>query len=169
LANAVSGVALFNYSTCNSILFANDTVAFNEEGNVYQHLFGGLFVYVGVVNLLSSIVTNNTFYYTQGDDIGGTPYGSLIGNHDMTQVTVGIAAPPGTLYADPLLAPLADNGGPTATHALTAGSPAIDAGSNTLSLAVDQRGSGYPREQGSAPDIGAFELAPDEIFANGFD
>ena len=60
------------------------------------------------------------------------------------------------LAIDPLLGPLAFNGGSTRTHALLAGSPAIDTGSNPLGLATDQRGTG--RQQGGAPDIGAFEL-----------
>jgi hypothetical protein len=59
--------------------------------------------------------------------------------------------------ADPLLAPLSDNGGPTRTHALLAGSPAIDAGGNPLALATDQRGAGFPRVVGAAADIGAYE------------
>ncbi|MCB9850961.1 MAG: hypothetical protein H6817_09695 [Phycisphaerales bacterium] len=59
------------------------------------------------------------------------------------------------------LGPLADNGGPTFTHALLPGSDAIDAGSSAACLAdpvggVDQRG--YARSQGLACDIGAFEV-----------
>ena len=58
---------------------------------------------------------------------------------------------------DPLLGPLQDNGGPTFTHALLPGSPAIDAGSpDCPPPATDQRG--VPRPQGAACDIGAFEL-----------
>lgn len=79
---------------------------------------------------------------------------------------------------NPLLGPLADNGGPTFTHALctaagvpaascTAASSAIDVGNNSvldppLSLTTDQRGTGFPRRSGcgSSPvvDIGAFEV-----------
>jgi len=55
---------------------------------------------------------------------------------------------------DPLLGLLANNGGPTETHALLAGSPAIDASNN--GLATDQRGIARP--QGIQFDIGAFEL-----------
>jgi hypothetical protein len=58
------------------------------------------------------------------------------------------------------LGPLQDNGGPTQTMALGAGSAAIDAGSETLTpLATtsDQRGVGYFRSIGDAVDIGAFE------------
>jgi hypothetical protein len=54
---------------------------------------------------------------------------------------------------DPLLAPLANNGGTTDTMALLAGSPAIDAGD--LCPATDQRGQ--PRDQGTTCDAGAFE------------
>ena len=62
----------------------------------------------------------------------------------------------GNIYgADPLLGPLQDNGGPTWTHALLAGSPAIDAGPTNTSPSVDQRG--MLRPQGPAEDIGAFE------------
>ena len=56
-----------------------------------------------------------------------------------------------------LLATLQNNGGPTLTHALLTGSPALDAGDDTSAPATDQRGTARP--QGSASDIGAFELA----------
>jgi hypothetical protein len=58
--------------------------------------------------------------------------------------------------ANPLLGALADNGGPTNTLALTAGSPAVDAGTNVGCPATDQRG--VTRPQGGACDIGAYEL-----------
>ena len=57
--------------------------------------------------------------------------------------------------ADPILGPLADNGGSTLTHALLAGSPAIDAAGGSCP-ATDQRGIARP--QGAACDIGSFEL-----------
>ena len=65
---------------------------------------------------------------------------------------------------DPLLGPLADNGGPTFTHVLLAGSPAIDSGDDSVLgpphiLATDQRGAGFPRLQGAHVDIGAYESA----------
>jgi CSLREA domain-containing protein len=73
------------------------------------------------------------------------------------------------------LGPLANNGGPTLTHALLAGSPALDAGNNCVfdnscspalefALTTDQRGAGFSRKADSADagitqtvDIGAFE------------
>jgi hypothetical protein len=67
---------------------------------------------------------------------------------------------------DPRLGALADNGGDTRTHALLSGSPAIDAGMSAAAPrdqtvpfpTNDQRGSGYPRQQAAAVDIGAFEV-----------
>jgi hypothetical protein len=61
---------------------------------------------------------------------------------------------------------LADNGGPTWTHALVLGSPAIDAAGDS-GLATDQRG--VPRLQGGVDDIGAYELALAnlEVWGNG--
>ncbi|MCP4418506.1 MAG: hypothetical protein GY805_17955, partial [Chloroflexi bacterium] len=56
--------------------------------------------------------------------------------------------------SDLRLGPLQDNGGDTFTHALLNGSPAIDAGDTALT--TDQRGISRP--QGTADDIGAFEL-----------
>lgn len=58
--------------------------------------------------------------------------------------------------ADPMLGPLADNGGPTQTHALLEGSFALDAGwPNPFVSVIDQRSVARP--QGGAADIGAFE------------
>src|SRR5262249_61484220 len=59
---------------------------------------------------------------------------------------------------DPKLGPLQNNGGPTPTHALLDGSPALDKGSNLANLATDQRGAGFARVHGAAADIGAFEM-----------
>jgi hypothetical protein len=60
---------------------------------------------------------------------------------------------------DPLLGPLQDNGGPTLTHALLAGSPAIDAGDPNFTPPpdFDQRGPGFDRVVNGRIDIGAFE------------
>lgn len=66
---------------------------------------------------------------------------------------------------DPMLGPLANNGGPTPTHALPAGSPALDRG-KAFGSATDQRNLLRPVdfatignvEGGDGSDIGAFEL-----------
>jgi hypothetical protein len=58
---------------------------------------------------------------------------------------------------DPLLGPLADNGGPTPTMALLPGSPAIGRANPASAPATDQRGVPRPR---ASSDIGAFQTAP---------
>jgi len=57
--------------------------------------------------------------------------------------------------ADPMLQPLADNGGPTWTCALGEGSSAIDSGITVDGVSMDQRG--VIRPQGGTFDIGAYE------------
>jgi len=59
---------------------------------------------------------------------------------------------------DPQLGPLQNNGGPSLTAALLAGSPAVDAGTSSSAPTVDQRG--VLRPQFGAVDIGAFEQRP---------
>jgi len=72
--------------------------------------------------------------------------------------------PSDMINTDPLLGPLADNGGPALTRALLAGSPAIDTGSRTGCTSTDQRRMVRPRDgdlDGTADcDIGAFEFVP---------
>jgi hypothetical protein len=88
---------------------------------------------------------------------GGTPQGHLISlGHNLFSDTPNAPLNPTDLVnTDPLLAPLADYGGPTETMALLPGSPAINAGVMVSGITTDQRG--IPRPQGIAPDIGAFE------------
>ena len=86
--------------------------------------------------------------------------------------TCGLETPGDVSGVDPVLGPLADNGGSTFTHALTVGSPAIDAADPTDFPPSDQRGWGRPLD-GDAdsypmPDIGAVEYAG-VVFADGFE
>ncbi|HBU01114.1 MAG TPA: hypothetical protein DEB20_00850 [Acidimicrobiaceae bacterium] len=63
---------------------------------------------------------------------------------------------------DPMLAPLANNGGPTKTMAVLPGSPLLDAAGSTVPTfprnQYDQRGVGFARLSGSALDVGAYEV-----------
>jgi hypothetical protein len=68
---------------------------------------------------------------------------------------------PGDLInTDPLLGPLQDNGGPTQTHALLPGSPAVDAGDPSFAPPpwYDQRGPNFYRLRNDRIDIGSFEV-----------
>jgi hypothetical protein len=132
----------------------SSTVAFNTAiGNG-----GGIFANLAA-ELESTIVANN-----QAGDLGPDlrPSGpefnvqrSLIGNTQDTGIFFAVNG--NILNQDPLLGPLASNGGPTQTHALLPGSPAINAGSNPAGEAFDQRGPKFKRVKGGQADIGAFE------------
>jgi hypothetical protein len=64
------------------------------------------------------------------------------------------------INTNPMLGPLQDNGGPTFTHALLPGSPAIDAGDPAFTPPpnFDQRGPGFDRVVNGRIDIGSFEV-----------
>lgn len=153
------------------VTIRNSTIAFNVgiAGAQYLGPFSaGLHVAAPWFDLSSTIVANNA---TAGsfDDLSGTA--EVIGANNLVRVAT-IPVPPDTLTDDPLLAGLGFNGGPTPTHALLPGSPAIDRGNNDANLATDQRGAGFARVAGAGADIGAFEVQsgpPDAIFADGFD
>jgi uncharacterized repeat protein (TIGR01451 family)/CSLREA domain-containing protein len=65
--------------------------------------------------------------------------------------------------ADPLLGPLADNGGPTQTHRLLNGSPALDTADNAACPAADQRGVSRPQPAGGICDKGALERVAADV------
>ena len=79
------------------------------------------------------------------------------GDNISSDNSCGLSGPGDRNGTDPLLAPLADNGGFTPTHALQLGSPAIDGVVNNACPppAIDQRGVSRPL--GARCDIGAFE------------
>jgi hypothetical protein len=95
------------------------------------------------------------------------PQNNLVGN----EVSDKFPAIQKGFIADQNLAPLANNGGPTHTHALLPGSLAIDAGNSALSvdptgnpLDFDQRGDGFERIYDDATvDVGAYEHIPTEL------
>src|SRR5262249_51668897 len=92
-----------------------------------------------------------------GHDLYGrmTPLAKNMNSNSTGDSGYAFTAP---LNVNPQLGPLQNNGGPTPTMALLAGSPAIDAGDNTGAPAYDQRGPGFARIIGGGIDIGAFEL-----------
>ena len=73
-----------------------------------------------------------------------------------------LTGPGDQINTDPLLGPLQDNGGPTLTHALLPGSPAIDAGDPSFSPPPfkDQRDCHFDRVFNGRIDIGSYETQP---------
>lgn len=155
----------------------NSTVAFNRAGVFGAGQIGGL--YIGSANSLtlqSSIFANNSdtsstlahdlyINYSSGETMSPTSSSNLIRSSNIATPGIVISS------SDPLLTPLANHGGLTRTHALLAGSPAVDAGNNSQSLSVDQRENSFLRVVGANPDIGAYErqIDDDEIFYNGLE
>lgn len=112
-------------------------------------------VSVPVLRLESAIVAGNRCILPEPYDIA--PGTTVTGSHNLIGRSA-VPVPSDTVMStQPRLAPLADNGGPTRTHLPMADSPALNRGSNFLNREFDQRGPGFPRVKGSAPDIGAVE------------
>jgi hypothetical protein len=158
------------------VLVENSTITGNVERNPSNSRFGaGLHLGDGTqATVISSIVAGNRLDDGTAllwlSDINGGAGTTLVGDHNLLGWS-GLNTPGDTLFTDdPKLGPLADNGGPTLTHALRPTSPAIEAGNNVTGVPVDQRGTGHARVIGASADIGAFEFDLDDlIFANGFD
>ena len=132
---------------------------------------GGLFV-GGTATIENSTIVNNDVHgvTSEGGGVyaenGGIIYSSIVAmNHtDSTQSadvfeSVPLSVVSSLVSTDPKLSGLADNGGPTFTHALLDDSPAIDMGtSSQTGLNTDQRGSPFSRNFGLSADIGAYEF-----------
>jgi hypothetical protein len=172
------GGGIFN--TGGVVTITNSTISGNAAGNNGGGIHNN-FITPGSVGITNSLISGNSaksgggiysFEATsaantiiarngalKGPDMMGTLISegfNLIGNRS-SYVTIipalgdiiGTSASP----IDPLLGPLQDNGGPTQTHALLPGSPAINAGNDDVAPPQDQRN--YVRQNVS--DIGAFE------------
>lgn len=123
----------------------------------------------GIFNQPASTATlNNTMVAGSiGGDLAGT--GRFSGTNNLVQDGSGTGLL-GTITGDPLLSPLQNNGGPTQTHLLLSGSPALNAGNDSVAvdalgqpLATDQRGR--ERFVGTV-DIGAVEMVTLSIAAD---
>jgi hypothetical protein len=143
VAQTASGGGVANDGGTATVI--NSTISGNSSG-----LAGGGLFNSGVLTLRDSIVANSTggdcFNVGTVNDLGYNIVedGSCISD-------------PTSMSGDPGLGPLADNGGPTLTHALLTGSIAFDAGDCAGgTITTDQRGVSRP--QGEACDIGAFEV-----------
>ncbi len=169
------GGGIFNQGTA---ALTNSTVSGNSDDFV-----GGGIANAGQLDLLNVTVANNSaggggglfnsaqdqpttlanslFANNAGGNFQGTPAPTSRGHNLDSDGTLGLngagdlSGAPGQPL-DPKLGSLQNNGGPTSTLALGAGSVAIDAGDDSLAPPTDQRGVSRP--QGLHSDIGAFEL-----------
>ena len=151
----------------NPMTLVNVTIS----GNTATSQGGGIYNLGTTINFGNSIVAGNTA--PSGPDGNGFNFNSL--DYNLIGNTSGANFTGTTTHnitnVNPLLGPLLDNGGPTKTHAPLSGSPALEAGNNSLITNppfigppfTDQRGSGFNRiadGDGNATatvDIGAYE------------
>ena len=167
-AHAAGGILIFQIdeSSVSYTNVYNSTITANI--NLGYDPGAGVHAVTNLIDLESSILFGNLKGSSVPADLDTTSAtavfgsGNIIGAHDGE-------VPEDTRTANPLLGPLTDNGGRSHTHALRAGSPAINGGNNYSDFVNDQRGPGFARVIGPGPDIGAFEFDPDVIFRSGFD
>ena len=146
------------YSYGGTVILNNSTVASNSSSGASGGVGGGI-LNGSSLTINNSIIARNTATTSSPDCSGLISSGgyNLIGNNSNCTFSatsgdlVGTSASP----INPRLTPLQDNGGPTFTHALMFGSPAIDAGNAATCLSTDQRGVARP--VGVTCDIGAYE------------
>jgi hypothetical protein len=174
------GGGIFN-SNQSGMIVTNCTIANNhtESGGWADGRGGGIHNSpLGTATLNNTIVAGNTQGEFRVPDDLYNFNGFVTGNFSLIDaISFGtVTGESNQIDVDARLAPLADNGGPTLTHALHLESPAVDAGSTALALdpdgqplLTDQRGSGFLRVTGSAVEIGAIEAqtrAPDVLQAD---
>ena len=165
------GGGISNNGSGGTITLTNVTVTGNTAGSGG----GGIFAFAGTLALTNVTVSDNTGTAGSGgisnvgaavtlvntigaNNLGGDCSGAItsLGHNLDGDGSCGLSGPGDLSGVDPILGPLADNGGPTFTHALLPASMAIHAGDDTAAPATDQRG--FPRFGPS--DIGAFEVQP---------
>jgi hypothetical protein len=155
--NSVSGGLGAGYGggidNSGTLTITDSTLSGNSAAGMNFAGYGGG-VYAGSLSARNTIFARNTG--PSAPDV----YGTLTSQgHNLIGNTTGASGfvSSDLLNVDPMLGALQNNGGPTQTMALLAGSPAIDAGDNTGAPMWDQRGPGFPRIEHGTIDIGAFE------------
>lgn len=172
--SASGGGAIIVDSFTGDLLVQNSTITGNTAANTATNQGGGGIFRssgTGTITVDSTIITGNTnangpaiyvaattgavtVNFSAIDNLTGF---SLTGSNNLSTANSTVAALG--------LQPLANNGGPNQTHAISKTSPARDAGSNVAGLTTDQRGLPFSRAFGT-PDIGAFEYQPPAVSIN---
>ena len=142
------------------VTLTNVTIAGNtatQGAGIFNHWMSGL-------TLANSIVADNFGPQVANDAEGATQFGqnwaATLGLLGGNLVEGGLEGFTGVISGDPKLGVLRDNGGPTRTMALLAGSPAANAGDASVltdGVEFDQRGNSFHRIVSGRVDLGAYE------------
>jgi hypothetical protein len=171
------GGGIYNYGI---LTITNSSITGNDVGGKQPSGWGA-----GIGNEGSLEILNSTFSDNYASVHGGSIYGGSFGigntildrgspenifnggavtshGYNISSDNGGgyLNGPGDHINTNPLLGPLQDNGGPTFTHELLAGSPALDAGDPKFTPPpfYDQRGPEFWRIRNSRIDIGSFEV-----------
>jgi hypothetical protein len=189
-ADSGSGGGILNNANLgsSSVQISNSVVSGNSAdvgGGILNYAYSPSTAVVEITNC--TISGNSAYYgggiYSFGDYsgeaavvVGSTIFkagaaGENIVNNSGTVTSLGynvssdngggvLTGPGDQIKSDPMLGPLQDNGGPTFTHELLPGSPAINAGNPNFTPPpfYDQRGPGFDRVRNGRIDIGSFEV-----------
>jgi predicted outer membrane repeat protein len=148
------------YNAWSSLHVANSTITGNSAGSgggIYNNHVHQLAPVVEISNTILNAGALGENIFNSGGTV--TSDGYNLSSDDGAGYLTG---PGDQINTDPLLGPLQDNGGPTFTHALLPGSPAIDAGDPNFTPPPfnDQRGCPFDRVFNGRIDIGSFETQP---------
>jgi Chlamydia polymorphic membrane protein (Chlamydia_PMP) repeat len=161
--NSVAGVGtgggIYNYAaplTITNSTLSGNSAAFGYGGGIYNEGVSGSATLTISNTILNAGASGENIYNSSGTV---TSHGYNLSSDDASAFLNQSGDQNST---DPMLGPLQDNGGPTFTHELLSGSPAIDAGDPnfTPSPDYDQRGPDFDRVVNGRIDIGAFEVEP---------
>jgi len=155
------GGGVYNHGTAGNatMQIANSTFSENVAIELGESIYN--FDQFGMGDAVASFANTIFKHNVSGNffNNGGTMT-SLGYNISSDNASGYLTGPGDQINTDPLLGPLQDNGGPTFTHELLPGSPAIDTGDPNFTPPplYDQRGPGYPRVVNGRIDKGSFEV-----------
>jgi hypothetical protein len=133
-------------STVDTLVVVEDSTITDNTTELYG---GGISVYRSAGTMAATVELRNTIV-ADNHEGGGAVLGNCVEESPATvssldfnladDATCNLIGTDDLVVADVMLAPLAENGGPTMTHLPETGSPAVDSGDDALCPAVDQRG-----------------------------
>ena len=175
---ATKGAGIDNAGDATTVTITNSTLSGNTAS-----AYGGACFNGGTMHIVNSTLSDNSASIGGGILVfgplqigntilnGGDSGANIDSFGEVTVTTLGynlssddagghLTGTGDQINTDPVLGPLQDNGGPTFTHALLPGSPAIDAGDPNFTPPpfFDQRGPGFDRVVNGRIDIGSFEV-----------